>query len=55
MELYPLKANTPEAEKEFARLYRTFLEDMAVWYREGMWDETVKEIVALAEAAQHGR
>lgn len=49
MELYGKKANDPEAEKEFARLYRNFLEDMAVWYREGMWEETVKEIVALAE------
>ena len=55
MELYPLKADDPEAEKEFARLYRSFLEDMAIWYREGMWEETVKEIVALAESAQPGR
>lgn len=51
MELYALKADDPAAEKEFARLYRSFLEDMALWYKEGKWDETVKEIINLAETA----
>jgi hypothetical protein len=52
MELYGKKARDREAEKEFARLYRDFLEDMAVWYIEGMWNETAKEIAALAEKSK---
>ncbi|MBN2874542.1 MAG: thioredoxin family protein [Spirochaetales bacterium] len=47
MELYAIKEGNREAENEFARLYRSFMEDMAVWYREGMWDETIREIVEL--------
>jgi len=50
MELYAKKAQDPEAEKEFAKLYRKFLEDMSVWYRdEGKWNDTIEEIIALAE------
>lgn len=52
MELYGIKEGNKELENEFARLYRDFLEEMAVWYREGMWDETVREMVALAKAGR---
>lgn len=52
MELYGRKESDKEAAKEFARLYRTFLEEMAGWYREGMWRETTREIAE--KAAAHG-
>jgi hypothetical protein len=50
MELYDRKDGDKEAAKEFARLYRRFLEEMAGWYREGMWSETTREIVEKAAA-----
>lgn len=46
MELYAIKNGDKEAEKEFAKLYRRFVEEMSQWYREGMWDETTGEITA---------
>jgi hypothetical protein len=45
MELYAIKDGDREAEKEFGRLYRSFLEEMALWYKEGMWNETLEELV----------
>lgn len=45
MELFPKQKEDKQAAKEFAKLYRKFLEEMAVWYQEGMWDETTREIV----------
>lgn len=47
MELYAKRDSDPEAAKEFAKLYREFLETMADWYRNGMWKETSGEICAL--------
>lgn len=47
MELYAKQGSDPEAAKEFAKLYREFLETMADWYRNGMWKETTGEIAAL--------
>jgi hypothetical protein len=37
--------NDREAARRFAVLYREFLQEMARWYREGMWSETTREIV----------
>jgi hypothetical protein len=48
MELYARKEGDKDAAKEFAKLYRRFLEEMADWYREGMWSETSREIADLA-------
>jgi len=41
------KEGDKEAAKEFGTLYRKFLEEMAVWYQDGLWNETVREIIAL--------
>lgn len=44
-DFYTLYAATdPESKRRFARLYREFLEEMADWYRNGLWDETAREI-----------
>ena len=45
MELFKKQKEDKEAAKEFASLYRTFLLEMAEWYKDGMWDETTREIV----------
>jgi hypothetical protein len=50
MELYSRKATDKDAERQFARLYREFLEEMATWYRESLWDETTREVVDLLRA-----
>ena len=52
MELYGRKEHDKEAAKEFAKLYRRFLEEMADWYREGMWSETTREITEIAAKRQ---
>lgn len=39
------------ATKEFGRLYRRFLEEMADWYRNGLWSETTREVVEAVEEA----
>lgn len=41
------KEGDKDAAKEFGTLYRQFLEEMARWYEDGLWDETVREIVQL--------
>ncbi len=51
MELYERQSEDKAAAKEFAKLYRSFLETMAEWYMDGMWNETVREIVAKAQDA----
>lgn len=51
MELYSKQSEDKAAAREFAKLYRQFLETMARWYTEGMWHETVGEIVSKAEEA----
>lgn len=48
MELYQKKQTDKEAAKQFALLYRRFLETMAEWYKNGMWDETAQEIIEKA-------
>jgi hypothetical protein len=50
MELYAIKGTDKDAENEFARLYRNLLEEMVGWYRGGMWNETMDEVIALAKA-----
>jgi hypothetical protein len=44
-DLYARMESDKDAEKRFAKLYREFLETMAGWYRDGMWNETTREIV----------
>jgi hypothetical protein len=48
MELYAKQKSDKDAAKRFATLYREFLEEMAIWYSGGLWDETAREIVELA-------
>lgn len=47
MTLYARKDSDPEAAGKFAKLYSEFLEEMARWYRNGMWRETTREVTAL--------
>lgn len=47
MELYAKRESDRDAAKQFATLYREFLSEMAQWYRDGMWEETQREIVDL--------
>ncbi|MFP3959001.1 MAG: thioredoxin family protein [Spirochaetaceae bacterium] len=48
-ELYSKQKTDRSAAKEFAALYRRFLEAMADWYRSGLWEETTREIIELLE------
>lgn len=43
------KQGDAEAAKKFGALYRQFLEEMAAWYQDGMWDETTREILEALE------
>jgi Thioredoxin len=47
MTLYAQKETDPEAAGKFAKMYREFLEEMARWYRNGMWKETGREVIEL--------
>ena len=47
MELYAKRETDKEAGKRFATMYRQLLEEMADWYRNGMWKETTREILEL--------
>ena len=47
MELYAKQKTDKEAAKQFATMYRSFMEEMAGWYRDGMWNETTREIADL--------
>ena len=49
MELYAQRNDDPEAAKEFASMYRGFLEEMAGWYKDGDWQESVREICESLE------
>lgn len=53
MELYEKQSEDKQAAKEFAKLYRSFLETMAEWYIGGMWHETVRELLQKAQQAAH--
>ena len=53
MELYQKQSEDKQAAKEFAKLYRSFLETMAGWYTGGMWHETVRELLQKAQQAAH--
>jgi hypothetical protein len=46
MELYGKRDSDPEAAKEFAKLYREFMNEMISWYQTGGWDNTTAEIVS---------
>jgi len=53
-ELYEKQKTDKEAAKQFAALYRQFLEEMASWYKAGDWDDTTGEIVGqFREARQN--
>jgi hypothetical protein len=50
MELYNRRADgDEEAAREFGKLYRLFLDEMASWYREGLWNAVVEELTAAVE------
>jgi len=46
MELYGKRQNDPEAAKEFAKMYREFMNEMISWYQTGGWDNVTAEIVS---------
>lgn len=50
MELYRRRETDKEAGRKFATMYRQLLEEMATWYRSGLWKETTREIVEILEA-----
>jgi hypothetical protein len=45
MPLFERRDSDPDAAKQFAALYREFLEEMAGWYVDGLWKETTRELV----------
>ena len=45
--LYKERTNDKAAAQKFAVRYREFLEVMVGWYRDGMWNETTREISEL--------
>ena len=47
MRAYHAKKTDKAAEREFASLYRDYLEEMAGWYRADLWVETAREVAAL--------
>lgn len=47
MVLYEKQKTDRTAAKEFATMYRGFLQEMAGWYRDGMWAETTREVAEL--------
>jgi hypothetical protein len=51
MELYKKQKEDKEAAKQFASLYREFLETMAGWYEADAWSETTREILEGLKAA----
>ncbi|MFP4427030.1 MAG: thioredoxin family protein [Spirochaetaceae bacterium] len=51
MELYQKQNEDKEAAKQFAALYRQFIETMAEWYQADMWSETTRELVEKLEKA----
>lgn len=46
MELYAKRDSDAVAAKEFAALYRDFMNVMLEWYRDGGWRESTAEVVA---------
>lgn len=50
MDLYRRKGDDRAAAKEFAVMYRSFMDVMKGWYAEGMWDETTREIADAVPA-----
>jgi hypothetical protein len=51
-DLYERQKEDRTAAREFASLYRTFLEEMGRWYHEGMWTETIREVAEALERAK---
>ena len=48
-ELYEKQKTDKDAAKQFASLYRRFIEEMAEWYKSDMWSETTREIVEMVK------
>jgi len=46
MDVFRRKNEDKDAAKQWAVLYREFMNAMLEWYRDGMWNETAREIVA---------
>ena len=46
MELYQKQKSDTKAAKQFAKLYREFMEQMVEWYRENGWNNVTAEIVS---------
>jgi|GEM_PF-1615485 len=51
MRLYHERDADKEAAKQFAVMYREFLEQMVGWYESGDWSETTREVVEAVEPA----
>ena len=51
MKLYKKQNEDKDAAKQFASLYRQFLERMAEWYQADTWSETTRELVEKLEKA----
>ena len=47
MELYRARNDDAKAAKQFASIYRELLEEMASWYKEGGWNETLREVTEV--------
>ncbi len=48
--LYEQRDVDKQAAKQFAQLYRTFLDEMVRWYEGGDWRETTRELVEALPA-----
>ncbi len=51
MRLYSERDHDKQAAKQFAELYRTFLDEMVRWYEGGHWRETTRELVEALPAS----
>ncbi len=51
MRLYHERETDKEAAKQFAVIYREFLEQMVAWYESGDWSETTREVVEAVAPA----
>jgi hypothetical protein len=49
MELYEKQKTDRDAAKQFATMYRSFIEQMVEWYKAGDWNETTRELVERIE------
>jgi hypothetical protein len=50
MKTYQNKESDEQAKKAWPKMYRDFMNEMASWYVEGMWNETGREIIEGLES-----